>query len=144
MAKIYGQANRVIVWLGEAADNSDQALEDIRVTAEGEFTNSLNNEKSQKAILKLLKRPWFRRIWVLQEVAAARRVLIMCGLAEINGYTFYSGFNKLKLSYGAHPGLQGLIRSVTYVIRGAIFRPKYATSSLGGVSLGICLIWHEL
>jgi hypothetical protein len=31
MAKIYGQANRVIVWLGEAAHNSDQALEDIRV-----------------------------------------------------------------------------------------------------------------
>ena len=64
MTKIYGQANRVIVWLGEAADDSDQALEDIRVAAEGEFTNSSNNEKSQKAILKLLERPWFRRIWV--------------------------------------------------------------------------------
>ena len=32
--------------------------------------------------------------------------------------------------------MQGLIRSVTYVIRGAIFRPKYAISSSGGVSLG--------
>jgi hypothetical protein len=31
MAKIYSQANRVIVWLGEAEDNSDQALEAIRV-----------------------------------------------------------------------------------------------------------------
>ena len=60
----------------------------------------------------------------------------MCGPAEINGYAFCSGFNKLELSYGAHPGLQGLIRLVTYVIRGAIFRPKYATSSSGGVSLG--------
>ncbi|OCL01779.1 hypothetical protein AOQ84DRAFT_328482, partial [Glonium stellatum] len=136
MTKIYGQANRVIVWLGEAADNSDQALEDIRVAAESECTNSLNNENSQKAILRLLERPWFRRIWVLQEVAAARRVLIMCGPAEINGYAFCSGFNKLKLSYGAHPGLQSLIRSVTYVIRGAIFRPKYTTSSSGGICLG--------
>ena len=62
--KIYGQANRVIVWLGEEADNSDQALEDIRVAAEGDFMNSSNNKKSQKAILKLLERPWFRRIWV--------------------------------------------------------------------------------
>ena len=60
----------------------------------------------------------------------------MCGPAEMNGYAFCSGLNKLKLSYGAYPGLQGLIRSVTYVIRGAIFRPKYATSSLSGVSLG--------
>ena len=68
MAKIYGQADRVIVWLGKAADDSDQALEDIRVAAEGEFTNSSNNEKSQKAILKLLKRPWFRRIWVREQI----------------------------------------------------------------------------
>jgi hypothetical protein len=64
MAKIYGQANRVIVYLGEAADDSDQALQDIRVAAEDESTNSSNSEKSQKAILKLLERPWFRRIWV--------------------------------------------------------------------------------
>ena len=68
MTKIYGQANRVIVWLGEAADDSDQALEDIRVAAESEFTNSPNNEKSQKAILKLLERPWFRRIWVREQI----------------------------------------------------------------------------
>ena len=64
MAKIYGQANRVIVYLGEAADDSDQALEDIRVAAEDDSLNSSNNRKSQNAIFKLLERPWFRRIWV--------------------------------------------------------------------------------
>ena len=32
--------------------------------------------------------------------------------------------------------MQSLIRSVTYVMRGAIFRPKYPTSSSGGVCLG--------
>ena len=64
MAKIYAQANRVIVWLGEKADDSDQALEVIRVAADDEPTYSSNNEMSQKAIFKLLERPWFRRIWV--------------------------------------------------------------------------------
>jgi hypothetical protein len=64
MAKIYGQANRVIVYLGEAADDSDQSLEDIRVAAEDESPTSSKSEKSQKAILKLLEQPWFRRIWV--------------------------------------------------------------------------------
>ena len=64
MAKIYGQANRVIVWLGEATEDSDQALEDIRAAAEREFTGLSNDKTSQKAILKLLERPWFRRIWV--------------------------------------------------------------------------------
>jgi len=64
MAKIYGQANRVIVYLGEAADDSDQALEDIRVAAEAESISSSQSEEGQKAMLKLLERPWFRRIWV--------------------------------------------------------------------------------
>jgi hypothetical protein len=64
MTKIYGQANRVIVYLGEAADDSDQALEDVRGAAENESANSSISEKSQKAILKLLERPWFQRIWV--------------------------------------------------------------------------------
>jgi len=67
----------------------------------------------------------------------------MCGPTEINRYAFYSGFNKLKLSYGAYPGLQGLIRSVTYVIRGAIFQLKYTTGSSRGLSLGKLIdIYH--
>jgi hypothetical protein len=64
MAKIYSKANRVIVWLGEMADNSDNALEGIRVAAQQESTNSLNDKTLQRAILALLQRPWFRRIWV--------------------------------------------------------------------------------
>jgi hypothetical protein len=64
MAKIYGQANRIIVYLGEATNDSDQALEDIRIAAEDESTELSSSEESQKAVLKLLERPWFRRIWV--------------------------------------------------------------------------------
>jgi hypothetical protein len=62
MAKIYGKASRVIVWLGERADDSDVALEAIR--AADKPTNTLNKEIIQQAILPLLQRPWFRRIWV--------------------------------------------------------------------------------
>jgi len=64
MAKIYGQANRVIVYLGEATHNSDQAFEDIRAATEDRPANSSISKKSQDAILKLLERSWFRRIWV--------------------------------------------------------------------------------
>ena len=55
MAKIYGQANRVIVWLGEAAFDSDRALEEIRVSLSKKSTNSLNNEIILDAILALLQ-----------------------------------------------------------------------------------------
>jgi Heterokaryon incompatibility protein (HET) len=64
MANIYSRAARVLVWLGETAGASDIALEAIRVAAEDESTNSLNNEVIQHAILALLGRAWFRRIWV--------------------------------------------------------------------------------
>jgi Heterokaryon incompatibility protein (HET) len=64
MAKIYCKANRVIVWLGEAAADSDQALEEIRVAADEESIRSSHNEESQQAILALLQREWFQRIWV--------------------------------------------------------------------------------
>jgi tetratricopeptide (TPR) repeat protein len=58
----------------------------------------------------------------------------MCSSAEMNGYAFCSGLNKLGLS--SYPGLQGLIRSAVYLIRGAIFRPRYAMSLPSRVSLG--------
>jgi len=64
MAKIYGHANRVIVWLGETAHDSDRAIEGIRSVAGKKSMNSLNTEFIQQAILALLQRPWFRRIWV--------------------------------------------------------------------------------
>ncbi|KAN0075032.1 Heterokaryon incompatibility protein (HET) domain containing protein [Elaphomyces granulatus] len=128
MTKIYGQASRVIIWLGEGTDDSDQAFEGIRNAAEDEVTDSLE-EANREPILKLLERPWFRRIWVLQEAAAARCILIMCGPAEMNGYTFCFGLGKLKLPYKADSGLQSLIRSVTYLLQGAIFRPRYAMTT---------------
>jgi hypothetical protein len=70
MAKIYGQANRVVVWLGEAADDSDLALEEIRIRAAGDnkSKNSLDSGRTQQAVLALLQRPWFRRIWVWEQI----------------------------------------------------------------------------
>ena len=61
----------------------------------------------------------------------------MCGSAEIKGYTFCSGLKSLELSYKACPDLQSVIYSVTYLIREAIFRPKYTTSGSSRVSLNI-------
>jgi hypothetical protein len=67
MPKIYSKAHRIIVWLGEAADNSDEALEAIRIAAGKQSTNSSNDETIQQSILKLLQRPWFQRIWVRKQ-----------------------------------------------------------------------------
>jgi hypothetical protein len=64
MARIYSKASRVIVWLGEMELDSDQALEDICFAANKDFTERSRGEINQQAIINLLQRPWFRRIWV--------------------------------------------------------------------------------
>ncbi|KAE8319313.1 heterokaryon incompatibility protein-domain-containing protein [Aspergillus transmontanensis] len=139
MPMIYGQATQVIVWLGETADQSDKALETIRLTADDEPSEDkptdIQQELNHTAIVRLLERPWFRRIWVLQEVYAAQDILVLCGGVKIHGYTFSSGLKDLSLSLKARPELQSLVGSVVYLMRGAIFRPN-TTSSRGTLSLG--------
>ena len=45
MAKIYSKAARVLVWLGETADDSDLALEYIRKAAESKSLDDKNRKK---------------------------------------------------------------------------------------------------
>jgi hypothetical protein len=64
MATIYARAYRVIVWLGEASDDSDLVFEEIR-RSEGKVATSVGeNGRLKSAGLMLLQRMWFRRIWV--------------------------------------------------------------------------------
>ena len=73
---------------------------------------------------------------MLQEVAAARRILIICGPAEMDGYAFCLGLDNLKLPNKTHSELQSLIPSVTYLIRGAIVRLLYERGLSCEKSLG--------
>ncbi|KIN06874.1 hypothetical protein OIDMADRAFT_21814 [Oidiodendron maius Zn] len=129
MAKIYSNAHRVIVWLGEEAVEIKGALEDIRLSANEEFTERSRKGINEQAIRSLLHRPWFQRIWVLQEVAAARHVVIMCGSTEIDGYAFCLGVKSLKLLYTASPEIElQALPSVIYLIERAGLRSKHTAN----------------
>jgi hypothetical protein len=62
----------------------------------------------------------------------------MCGSKKLDGSAFCFGVNSLEVFYEGLPELQGLIRSVTYLIKDAIFRPNYSSAISGGSSLDIC------
>lgn len=77
MYQIYACASCVVVWLGEENDESDQALEDIRIIARQDkgsddivgsgwngSTSRNKNDRILERIGKLFQRAWFRRIWV--------------------------------------------------------------------------------
>ncbi len=57
-------------------------------------------------------------------MAAARHVLVKCGSAEIDGYAFCVGLSALRLSYEACPDRHALVRSATYLMKGAPLRSR--------------------
>jgi len=64
MAMIYSKAHRVLVWLGETTVETEGALEDIQHAANENSTRHANKKINEQAILSLLQRQWFQRIWV--------------------------------------------------------------------------------
>lgn len=72
MARVYHAAARVVVWLGTATDDDagDEALRRVHDAAGEKHAQHAThatravNRTDEAAIVKLLERPWFRRIWV--------------------------------------------------------------------------------
>ncbi|KAK5630287.1 hypothetical protein RRF57_006002 [Xylaria bambusicola] len=148
MVMVYAKATRVIVWLEEPTESSykpdggtitdgDQALEAIRVAAQTQPTSVRNiDQAAQREVFKLLQRSWFQRVWVLQEISAARQILIMTWGNEIEGYALFLGLKAINFAFKDH-GTQILVRSVTYLLEGLVFRPKYVRPRMDRFSLDI-------
>ncbi len=90
MKEIYSKASNVRVWLGEAADESDMAIDILEKLGHGtllselEFEGKLPNTSHLNNIAKFCKRLWWKRVWVQQEVSLARQASLHCGLRLIN------------------------------------------------------------
>jgi hypothetical protein len=96
MARIYLTASRVVVYLGETADDSDLAMNWIRELDDSggnpweiprEDRPSGPTDKS--SLQTLFQRPWFNRMWVLQEISLAKTAIVICGVQEVDWKSFY-------------------------------------------------------
>ncbi|KAJ0323393.1 hypothetical protein Brms1b_001793 [Colletotrichum noveboracense] len=81
MGDIYKSARQVVVWLGEAADDSHLVFEHLKdKSAKKSWPNVAKpTPRLRRAWLALITRPWFFRTWVIQEVALSRKAVVMCG-----------------------------------------------------------------
>ncbi len=90
MRSIYSKAQRVLVWLGPAANNSDMAMDLLMLLAQRADghnavawleNNALEpkNFEAWKALRDLLSRNWWKRSWVIQEFALGHEVDFVCG-----------------------------------------------------------------
>ncbi|KAK4228870.1 ankyrin repeat-containing domain protein [Podospora fimiseda] len=116
MGQIYAKAQNVQIWLGPATDDTDFFINrmnelDERVLKRVDYRRNSPqawfNEwpafleemeqhspdsnfitRGRRALIQLFKRPWFQRVWIIQEVFNAKRAVIRCGLYTVPTRTF--------------------------------------------------------
>ncbi|ORY13402.1 heterokaryon incompatibility protein-domain-containing protein [Clohesyomyces aquaticus] len=93
MGQIYSKAEQTLVWLGPSDEDSAVAIDFVSLINKGlgELNecpddasllfemNSSRDSPGWGALGNLLSRPWFQRVWVIQEVALSRDVHVLCG-----------------------------------------------------------------
>jgi hypothetical protein len=79
-------ATDVWIWLGEAEDNSDAAMDYIRDIRAIDFDDPTYSPPPDtwKAIKLLWNRPWFERLWVVQEALLAQKATFNCGQQSVD------------------------------------------------------------
>lgn len=110
MRLVYQTAHRVIVWLGASSDEINWLFEWMNILDQNVLTiahpHTLSTWKNEwlrlvscihgrpppihigQALLILLRREWFYRVWVIQEAAHAKSAIITCGYNEVNSRAF--------------------------------------------------------
>ena len=84
MFSIFERARKVIVWLGDATEQTEEAISYLR-----DYTGDVLIDDDDlvsplaQGLRDLLLRPWTTRVWVQQEVFAAREVVVRCGEHEL-------------------------------------------------------------
>ncbi|KAK5731775.1 hypothetical protein LTR17_011126 [Elasticomyces elasticus] len=124
MFKIYQKAQRVLVRLGEEGPYTGEALQYLRAHSmlnldyradrykpnSSELVSSpdewigLPTPELREAIVDLCFRPWSRRVWVRQEVYAARDIVVCCGVHTMTFDEFKSLLERIQAIRQAFSG----------------------------------------
>ena len=122
----YRVARSTVVWLGDAADDSDLAMDLVaRAPAEavatlhaqaldvsptprdrlvfsqsGGAVGAEDDERKWRALDALLNRVWWQRLWIVPEVAFARRCIVHCGSQKLDWDAFSALTRILDQLYG--------------------------------------------
>ena len=158
--EIYHRADRVMIWLGPAADDSSIAMGKldeigrniivdwgnftVRLAPGGDerYTNTDRNLVFDRAtyhsMFQLLGRPWFQRLWVVQEVHTSNlKTLVACGNDRMSWESFCNAaFWLSRSTYVLHgcknqPDLWDQRRDAIYKLAQLSKRPQAVESFLG-------------
>ena len=97
MRRIYQSALRVLIWLGPSADDSDIAMRSIQNSDE----QSWETYDFAVRFMEILYRPWFTRIWVVQEFILGKNPRIGCGTFWVHWVSFMKAWARCGMDGGA-------------------------------------------
>jgi hypothetical protein len=126
MGHIYSQCQRGLIYLGEEADGSDEISRFIQrlvpgVTSAGGMIDHFHDnpllpgesDPGWQALHSLLERPWFLRVWIIQEFALPREIRMICGRWDLDGDLLPQVMTAPTLNHsrqameGLHPVVEG-------------------------------------
>ncbi|KAK0622609.1 heterokaryon incompatibility protein-domain-containing protein, partial [Immersiella caudata] len=91
MRDVFQKAETVFHWLGPAADDSDFLLDWVadlgREASEADVLGfhppNLSSYRMSKAMEALLQRPFFQRLWIVQELAVSQNGVFLCDSRQL-------------------------------------------------------------
>lgn len=136
MRDIYERAHQVCVWLGELGDGTLTGVKSIQgklfamgwqswktgrkfgrptLSARENFGSSIGwqnraallEEEEMGEIREILDRPWFTRVWIMQEAVLAKKILVMCG-PESMSWERIGAVTQGKRTVNRHPKVFGM------------------------------------
>lgn len=103
MSQIFRGATEVISWLGKKADDSDIALDHFTASENFELRSQASDdstapetEKMLNALRHVFQRPYWSRLWVVQEILLARTWRIACGRKLVDEGSFTASISNPK------------------------------------------------
>jgi ankyrin repeat protein len=115
MGEIYHRAERVIIWLGPATYETNVLMDSMKLLEKESIGYSRNRwgvsdlawrkvwsdiqpklrsmhsnlkDRQRIGLDSLFGRSWFRRVWIVQEVANARAAIVICGVKSVSARIF--------------------------------------------------------
>ncbi|RYP08673.1 hypothetical protein DL764_001801 [Monosporascus ibericus] len=86
MGEIYKKASKTLIWLGEHEDASPLAMDLLNSVTEENLRDMVEDKSESKpmeqawvALRALFERPYWSRVWILQEVVLSRPSYLICG-----------------------------------------------------------------
>ena len=84
MGDIFRHAKSTVLWLGVPSTDSACGTRTLFQLKDIKLEDYVWDSQRLKAVKSILQRPYWKRIWILQEALCSKDVFVRCGFDEIN------------------------------------------------------------